>query len=296
MLQRFSTAVAGPIRRLKPVEKVIDVMPCYAKCTAESYDLKGLKFMLQENYPISPFVSDDLVHAKMKIEGNDEGSDVFFFESGSFVFWPSNDPSSIHLIEELIKPFETGPIKAPETEELSFRYDQGLHKPRIESETLVLPSDEPSIKAKLAFSNGIADSVKLATLERLLQEYIAKVKDIPTALCTNGKINLTREQVLHLIGELLHFRSVLNLRSELLDTPELYWSEPDLEQIYLRTSRLLETRTRINILNRKLDYANEMAQLLRSHLSEQHSLKLEWGIIALIAVEVAFELFHAFKF
>ena len=48
----------------------------------------------------------------------------------------------------------------------------------------------------------------------------------------------------------------------------------------------------MHVLNKKLDYANELSSVLREHLSEQHSLKLEWGIIVLIAVEVAFETLH----
>ena len=39
-------------------------------------------------------------------------------------------------------------------------------------------------------------------------------------------------------------------------------------------------------MNEKLNHCSEMVELLRTHLSEKHSFRLEWGIIALIAVEV----------
>ena len=39
-------------------------------------------------------------------------------------------------------------------------------------------------------------------------------------------------------------------------------------------------------MNEKLNHCTEMVELLRTHLSEKHSFRLEWGIIALIAVEV----------
>ena len=57
-------------------------------------------------------------------------------------------------------------------------------------------------------------------------------------------------------------------------------------------TRVLDIRQRGHVFNKKLDYANELVAVLRSHLSEQHGLKLEWGIIALIAVEVLFETLH----
>lgn len=40
------------------------------------------------------------------------------------------------------------------------------------------------------------------------------------------------------------------------------------------------------VMNEKLNHCTEMVELLRTHLSEKHSFRLEWGIIALIAVEV----------
>jgi hypothetical protein len=40
------------------------------------------------------------------------------------------------------------------------------------------------------------------------------------------------------------------------------------------TSRTLDVNHRISILNKKLDYANELVGVLRGHLSEKHSNKL----------------------
>jgi len=165
----------------------------------------------------------------------------------------------------------------------------------MSDETIILNAETVSIKEKLAFSNGLADSVKLGILENMLDEHIEKVKTIPSALMKNSKIGIGRKEMLSLTGELLHFRAQLNLNSDLLDTPDIYWSEPKLEDLYSRISRVLETRRRTSILNKRLDYAKEMAQVLSEHLAEQHGLKLEWGIIALIAVEVAFETFHLFE-
>ena len=45
-----------------------------------------------------------------------------------------------------------------------------------------------------------------------------------------------------LIGELLKFRADLNLHSELIDTPEIYWSQPELEDLYVRMCKVLDIR------------------------------------------------------
>jgi len=52
---------------------------------------------------------------------------------------------------------------------------------------------------------------------------------------------------------------------------------------------------RIKTLNQKMDYAQEIASILRETLREAHSTYLEWIIIVLIAVEVGFELRRLWK-
>jgi uncharacterized Rmd1/YagE family protein len=65
-----------------------------------------------------------------------------------------------------------------------------------------------------------------------------------------------------------------------------------MEDYFDKISKNLDVKPRIAIFNKKLDYANQVAEALRSHLHEEHSLKLEWFIIILIGVEIAFEVLH----
>ena len=52
----------------------------------------------------------------------------------------------------------------------------------------------------------------------------------------------------------------------------------------------MDVGVRIRVLNEKLGYASEIAEVLRETLRERHDVRLEWIIILLIAVEVAFEM------
>lgn len=45
-------------------------------------------------------------------------------------------------------------------------------------------------------------------------------------------------------------------------------------------------------MNEKLDHCVELAELVSSHLNDNHHVRMEWMIIALIAVEVIFEVLH----
>lgn len=39
-------------------------------------------------------------------------------------------------------------------------------------------------------------------------------------------------------------------------------------------------------MNEKLEHCTQLTDLMRSHLSEKHSLRLEWMIVILIMIEV----------
>jgi uncharacterized Rmd1/YagE family protein len=68
-----------------------------------------------------------------------------------------------------------------------------------------------------------------------------------------------------------------------------------LEGYYEQVGRALDVGIRIKLLNEKMDYAQEIASVLRERLSETHGLRLEWIIILLIAVEVGFEVLRLWK-
>lgn len=55
----------------------------------------------------------------------------------------------------------------------------------------------------------------------------------------------------------------------------------------ISSMHVLITGLCLQVMNEKLNHCSEMAELLRTHLSEQHSFRLEWGIIALITIEVS---------
>lgn len=65
-----------------------------------------------------------------------------------------------------------------------------------------------------------------------------------------------------------------------------------MENYYEQVGRALDVGVRIKVLNEKMDYAVEIAAVLRERLSEKHSTELEWMIIVLIMIEVAFGMFH----
>ncbi|KAF3932887.1 hypothetical protein ABW19_dt0205078 [Dactylella cylindrospora] len=200
-----------------------------------------------------------------------------------------------------------GTGRKPEEEHLTTTHI-GIGSISTGSEALAVPHDEeessrrqatPIVLAKIAFSSGLARSTKLAVLEETLQSYIESTSHIPVLLSQGSRLPFTRNFILRKTGELLSFRARLNLYSELTDNlPDIFWDsrrELGLEGYYESVGRELDVGVRIRQLNEKLDYASEMAAVLRERLSERHGLVLEWMIIILITIEVGFEILHLWK-
>ncbi|XP_063926703.1 required for meiotic nuclear division protein 1 homolog isoform X2 [Zophobas morio] len=145
---------------------------------------------------------------------------------------------------------------------------------------------------KYTFSNGMSLSVKLAIWEASLEKYIDTIEFVTEDLKKGNKIRMTREEVLRKHGELFALRHLINLGSDLLDTPDFYWENEQLESLYIQVCNYFAIAKRTRVMNEKINHCVELIELLSTHLSDKHHIRLEWMIIVLIMVEVAFETIH----
>jgi uncharacterized Rmd1/YagE family protein len=81
-------------------------------------------------------------------------------------------------------------------------------------------------------------------------------------------------------------RADINLYSELLEIPDIFWDEHHLEINYKKIAKHLVIESRTSIVNKKIDYSDQLNKALRQQLAEDYNIRLEWLIIILIAIEV----------
>ncbi|KAL2356085.1 hypothetical protein BJ546DRAFT_874720 [Cryomyces antarcticus] len=197
---------------------------------------------------------------------------------------------------------EDGAVRSATNAETAAKHDADLADDSSNSSSSSSSAqrhDAAAVLAQIAFSSALARSTKLGVLENLLAAYFASTRSIPTLLSRGPRLPFTRAFILRKTGLLLSIRSQLNLYSELTDSlPDLFWDSPHalgLERYYEQAGRALDVGVRIRVLNAKLDYAQEIAAVLRERLSEGHGLLLEWLIIGLISVEVGFEILRLLR-
>lgn len=256
---------------------------------------------------------------KEEADNGDSEGDIFIFPSGSVVTWNVAEKIGKQLVERVLLPAAgNSHLDRLEAEDLEYLEDPTREDSEILGDTIILgtkpleshqtssPSSEsastPEIDttlAKIAFSSALARSTKLAVLENSLATYFHTTHDIPFLLSRGTKPRFTRAFILRKTGELLSIRAQLNLYSELTDSlPDLFWDSPHelgLESYYDAVGRALDVEVRIRGLNEKMDYASEIAAVLRERLSERHGHLLEWIIILLILIEVAYGSLHLYR-
>ncbi|VDP14658.1 unnamed protein product [Soboliphyme baturini] len=108
----------------------------------------------------------------------------------------------------------------------------------------------------------------------------------------HGKIALSKSQVLRKAGYLFMLRHHINYGSDILDTPDFYWDEEELERLYMRAYSIFNVARRSRVVNERLTYCMELLQLLDGSIADKHNVHLEIMIIILILIEVFFEVLH----
>ncbi|CRG85945.1 Required for meiotic nuclear division protein 1 homolog [Talaromyces islandicus] len=298
-----------------------------AYAVAERFDLSRVRDILQERgYEPDPFNTQlypQVLHIQVPLDSvrrmtnpnvtdlpSDEAGDIFIFPSGTVVAWSLPEGFTSYFASRTLQSAAIGQrTDNPETENLDFVEDAERENSYVKGDTIVLGTKQnlvdpqptsfnrqsiETVLTKIAFSSGLARSTKLAVLESLLSDYFESTRDIPTLLSRGSRLPFTRDFMLRKTGQLLSVRAQLNLYSELTDSlPDIFWDsrhDLGLEGYYEQVGRALDVGIRIKLLNEKMDYAQEIASVLRERLSETHALRLEWIIILLIAVEVGFEI------
>lgn len=285
-----STKVRNILRR-QVLQTPSNVLPCIAASRCDQYNLaKVVSSVTGEGIFARLLEGNEFAHFKYT-----NNSDILVLANGSLVAWGVDEAEVLQKVLPLLKSAEISPSnQPPETEDMDFVEEETpanvrsgmigdviyVHGPSIESRTM----------DKLAFSSGLARHTKLSSIELEAEQLIQQVRVISSQMAAGKETSMRQKDVGKITGRLLQLRGALNLYSQIRETPDLYWSAPEQETLFELISRKLDIEPRVEILNKKLDYVAEMVGILRGHLSEKNSVRLEWMIIVLIMIEVGIEI------
>jgi len=301
-LQRIKSR---PINKKTQVKgaKLKDEWSVVGYSAADSFDILGLRDALREQDVYTVVTSEDLeanclvaTNKYSPVDGeNEKTKDIFFFKEGCVVFWnvPELERSSVL---KFLKPYCLERIEESiiydESEMMNFKMS-GTDKAHLEKGIINIVDDTDLI-VKYTFSDAISASVKLGTWEAALEKIIDSIEFIAEDMRRSAKVKIHEDFVLQKTGEILELRHLLNLSSDLLDTPDFYWDREDLEHLFGVTCSHLAVSKRTRVVNEKLGHCLEIIEMINNHLRHEHSSRLEWIIIILIGIEIVFEVFHLY--
>ena len=221
------------------------------------------------------------------------------------IFMNTNQDNRIEELKKIIKPYvQNQEAIETLTEETDFIKDlqiNSFNKPIIEEFNYTLDDEfkinldtiylsDSSIASKIAISHALAQNVKLQQFEEEILTTIENNSHIPLQLSTTGKIKLTKKEISKKIGELFLVKTKINLHYDLLDTPEFFWEYPQYENQYEKTVKYLDIKSRVEVLNKKVEIIQELLHVLGDEQKHKYSSFLEWIIIILIAFEIIINL------
>ncbi|KNC97300.1 uncharacterized protein SPPG_07229 [Spizellomyces punctatus DAOM BR117] len=212
--------------------------------------------------------------------------EVFIFDYGVAVFWNFSEEEETAYLK-IIRRWAVGmlPPDDVQNEDFHYQYDlSGPHQPRIFNDMITLKSGSSLIK--LTISHGLAQSVKLAFFENVMEETIDGTIPLPRTMAQHGEVRMTRTDIMKIVGQLFKLRMNVNLISNVLDTPELFWSEPELEGLYNAIRGYLEISQRAKLLNTRADIISDLLDMLTEHMNSNEMTYITWIIIILIVMAV----------
>ncbi|MGZ8137551.1 MAG: RMD1 family protein [Methylococcaceae bacterium] len=251
----------------------IAVKHCVAFCLAQRFDINELAKLLSNSTLIR------IIKGALLIEDGETWSVIFAY--GAVVHWNVSTEQQRKLHQLLLNHAEN-PLAVIEEDNFTFALDCPVT--RIVEDHIEIESSDPILLFSL--SQGMAQSIKLASFEANAITTINNTSYIPKSLAENGRIKLSRHNIAKIRGQLFLTKSDIILNYDLLDTPDFFWEYPEYEAFYSITAKYLEIAPRTDVLSKKLETIHELFDMLADEQKHRHSSILEWIIIWLIAFEI----------
>lgn len=254
------------------------VKRCVAYCLANRFQIDALAKVLSDTSLIR------LIKGALLVEENDGYTIILGY--GAVVHW-NVSPERQAAVQRLLLAHAEQAL--PSIEEDHFTYSWDCPATRIAEDHIELESSDPILM--FALSQGMAQSIKLASFETQALRTIDNTNYIPKSLAEKGKINISRREIAKIRGQLFLTKSDIIVNYDLLDTPEFFWEYPEYEDYYTIAAKYLEIAPRTEVLSKKLETIHELFEMLADEQNHRHSSRLEWIIIWLIAFEIGMTIF-----
>lgn len=222
------------------------------------------------------------------VASNAQVGEVYIFDYGAIVIWGLDEKTEKSILREL-QPFEIERLSIDDIEIENFKFCHFSDRaPRLFHDIIYLRTGNQMVK--MTISHVLSQSLKVSLYETLIENIITHTRNIPYELAASGNISIPRTIINKKLGEVFIMKMNVNLISNVLDTPEIFWLYPSLNPLYKAVREYLEISERVELLNQRFTVISDMLGMLRDHKNTMHAERLEIFIVILILFEVILEI------
>ena len=133
---------------------------------------------------------------------------------------------------------------------------------------------------------NLAQSVALDHYHEVSDNLLAEIRVFTTNLEKNGKLSITRKNMLKFIGRALNTQIDIADNIYIFDAPEQVWDDEYLDSVHKGLMKHYDLRVRFSEIEFTLRIIEDNLDAFREISHQRESNTLEWIIIILILVEV----------
>lgn len=233
----------------------------------------------QARHPSYPVISSNPLVLEPEL-----GSWIYVERFGAVVFWNSSEP----LVQTFLKDLQELPGTGPR---IGSTHDSLTVHVGSEEDTVGFSAvwlKELTLGKLKVVSLTLAQSVALDYFETAVSMAMTKFQPVVRTMREEGKLHLRHSEVLSLVGFAMDIRSVVLENLTLFDDPPESWESESLAHLDSALFDQFDLEERINAINQKLAYLKDAGSTLMDVLTNRKSVRLEWIVIVLIAIEIVF--------
>jgi uncharacterized Rmd1/YagE family protein len=183
------------------------------------------------------------------------------------------------------------PLAVPDVE--SFTAQVGGPDDKVDQAGVVHLKDASPERLLIA-ANVLAKSLVLAHHETQLAATFDRIDQLAMEIKRTGPGVRRARDLIRQIGDSLLLQHRMVGRVAVEDKPDVLWDWPELDVLYMRLVDEYELLERGSAVDRKLTLVGDTVRTLLELVQDRHTVRLEWYIIILIAIEIVISLYDMF--
>nr|WP_314622052.1 RMD1 family protein [uncultured Noviherbaspirillum sp.] len=140
----------------------------------------------------------------------------------------------------------------------------------------------------------MSKAAMLSFQERRSAGEFDRIEPLAQDLADDGRFSVRSQDLMRAVGNMLLSEHRLTNRAEVMDKPELLWSNSHLEALHARLEGDYEIIDRAKALERKLATLGRTAETLLETVRYKSPHRVEWYIVGLIVSELVLSLYGHF--